>query len=112
MYRYLVIGEPKRRKFMKLLKKARRNYRSSIISDSTQEYAFFTFHGNQAKEFFRDLDYRYIYQAKRQNYYAYFQLLAPKKDENLIMKHFLSLNFKPISLEVEKIYSYIIIMSS
>ena len=104
MYRYLVIGT-KKEKIYKLLKKARRKYRSSMISDSTQEYAFFAFHGNQAKEFFRDLDHRYIYQAKRQNY-PYFQLLAPKKDENLIMKHFLSLNFKPISLEVEKLFLY------
>lgn len=103
-YRYLVIGEEKE-KIMKHLKRARRKFRSSIISDCTQEYAFFTFHGNQAKEFFRDLDYRYLYRAKRQNY-AYFQLLTPKKHENSVMEHFRSLNFKPISLEVEKIFLY------
>lgn len=103
-YRYLVIGEEKD-KIYKFLKKARRKFRTSVISDCTNEYAFFAFHGSQAKEFFQDLDYRYIYRAKRQNY-AYFQLLSPKKDEGLIMKHFLSLNFKPLSLEAEKLFLY------
>ena len=104
LYRYLVIGNNKD-KIYKLLKKARRKHRTSMVSDSTYEYAFFAFHGSQAKEFFRDLDHRYLYRAKRQNY-TYFQLLAPKKDEQIIMKHFLSLNFKPICLEVEKLFLY------
>ena len=37
-YRYLVIGEEKE-KIMKHLKRARRKFRSSVISDCTQEYA-------------------------------------------------------------------------
>lgn len=103
-YRYLVIGE-EGEKILKHLKKTRRRFRATVVSDCTKEYAFFAFHGSQAKEFFRDLEHRYIYRAKRQKY-PYIQLLAPIKDEKAVMKHFLSLNFKPISLEAEKLFLY------
>jgi hypothetical protein len=104
LYRFLVIGSEKN-KIYKFLKKARRKYRSSFVSEVTNEYALFAFHGNHAGDFFKDIDYRYIYRAKRQNY-SYYQLLSPKKDEFLTIKHFFGLNFVPISLEVEKLFLY------
>ncbi|MDD3999576.1 MAG: hypothetical protein PHX62_01605 [Bacilli bacterium] len=102
--RYLVIGSPIN-KIVKLLKKARRKYRSAFISDCTKEYCLYSFHGNHTHDFFQGLDYRYIYRTKRQNY-NYYHLLSPRKDEFLIFQHFCNLNFIPINLEVEKLFMY------
>lgn len=104
LYRYLIIGEEGKRIY-KLLKKARRRYRTSTITPCSDEYSLFAFHGNNATNFFRGLDYRYIFKTKRQNY-TYYQLLSPRKDEIITLKHFYNLNFIPTSLETEKLFLY------
>ncbi|NLD26656.1 MAG: hypothetical protein GX661_04770 [Acholeplasmataceae bacterium] len=104
LYRFLVIGCEKQ-KIHKILKKARKHYRTCTVTDCTSEYSLFAFHGNNATDFFKGLEYRYIFKTKRQNY-TYYQLLSPRKDEDITLKHFFSLDFVPTSLEVEKLFLY------
>jgi hypothetical protein len=104
LYRFLVVGNEKQ-KILKILKKARRRHRTCTVTDCSEEYSLFAFHGNNTCDFFQGLDYRYIFKTKRQNY-TYYQLLSPRKDESITWKHFLSLDFVPTSLEVEKLFLY------
>lgn len=104
IYRYLVITQ-EADKTMKLLKRARRKYPNTMISNSDNEYALFSFHGDNAEAFFKELDYRYLFKTTHQNY-TYYQLLVPKKDEKTTIRHFTALNFVPISLETEKLFLY------
>ena len=56
------------------------------MSDLSDEYALFSFHGKKCDMFFNDLDYKYIYKTKQQNY-GHYALLCPKKDEDLSLIH-------------------------
>lgn len=104
LYRYLIITD-ELRKVIKLLKKKRRKFPLSIIANATSEYSIFSFHGDNANGFFRDIDYRYIFKTNHQDY-TYYQLICAKKEQQITLKHFMSLNFVPISLEVKKLFLY------
>ena len=104
LYRYLVItNEPK--KVMRLFKRKKRKYPLATIRNVTNEYAIFSFRGDNANNFFRDIDYRYIYKTKHQNY-TYYQLICPKREQAITYRHFLKMNFIPISLEHKRLFLY------
>lgn len=104
LYRYLIITD-ELKKVIKLLKRKRRKYPLSIIANATSEYSIFSFHGDNADSFFREIDYRYIFKTHHQEH-SYYQLICPKKEQHITLKHFISLNFIPISLEVKKLFLY------
>lgn len=104
LYRFLIITDELKR-VMRLLKSKKRKYPLSIIANATSEYAIFSFHGDNANSFFKDIDYRYIFKTNHQGY-TYYQLICPKAEQNMTFKHFISLNFIPISLEVKKLFLY------
>jgi len=104
LYRFLIITND----FIKtytFLRKARKKFPITTVTNCTNEYSLFSFHGENSINFFQDIDYRYIFKTKHQNY-TYYQLLCPKKDEAITFKHFVKLNFIPIGLEVKKIFLY------
>lgn len=103
LYRFLVITENAKPVFQ-LLKKYRRRYECAV-TDVSGEYTLFSFHGNKSDVFFNDLDYKYIYKTKRQNY-CYFRLLCPKKDEDITYNHFVNLNFIPLGLDAARLFLY------
>lgn len=104
LYRYLIVTD-ELKKVMKLLRRKRRKFPLTVIQNATSEYSIFSFHGENADNFFRDIDYRYIYKTHHQDY-TYYQLICPKKEQQITLKHFISLNFIPISLEVKKLFLY------
>jgi hypothetical protein len=104
LYRFLICTDDFYKVF-KLLKKARKKYPITMVTDCSTEYSLLSFHGDNAMDFFKDIDYRYIFKTKQQDY-TYYQLLCPKKDEVITIKHFVNLNFVPISLEVKKLFLY------
>ena len=103
LYRFLVITEEFKPVF-KLLKKHRRRY-ECVVSDLSDEYALFSFHGKKCDMFFNDLDYKYIYKTKQQNY-GHYALLCPKKDEDITYNHFVNLNFVPLGEDARKLFLY------
>jgi hypothetical protein len=104
MFRFLIITD-NLKKVIRLLKRKRRKYPLVAIANATSEYSIFSFHGDNANTFFKDLDYRYLYKTKQQNY-TYYQLLCPKREQQMTFKHFLSLNFIPISIDVMRLFLY------
>lgn len=104
LYRYLIITDEYQKTF-KLLKKMRKKFPITTIVNCTNDYTIFSFHGDNAEAFFRDIDYRYIFKTTHQNY-QYYQLLCPKKEQAIAFKHFVGLNFVPICLDVKKIFLY------
>lgn len=103
LYRFLVITD-KFKPVYRSMKKQRRKLECGI-SDVSYEYSLFSFHGDNSESFFNNLDYKYIYKTKRQNY-VYYQLLCPKKDENITYRHFINLNFVPIGNDANKMFLY------
>ena len=104
LYRYLIITDNLKGVY-RLLKRKRRKYPLTVISNVTNEYSTFSFHGDNADSFFKDIDYRYIFKTQHQGY-TYYQLICPKKEREITFKHFLKLNFIPISLDVKKLFLY------
>lgn len=104
IYRYLIVCD-NAKKVIKLLRKKKRKYPLANIKNVTNEYTIFSFHGDNANSFFKDIDYRYVYKTKHQNY-TYYQLICPKKEQNITYNHFLKMNFIPITLEHKKLFLY------
>lgn len=104
LYRYLIVTD-ELKKVIRLLKRKRRKFPLAVIRNATNEYSIFSFHGENANNFFRDIDYRYIYKTKHQDY-TYYQLICPKREQDITYKHFLKMNFIPISIELKKLFLY------
>jgi len=103
LYRFLVITD-KFKPVYQLLKKYRRKLECSV-SDVSDEYTLFSFHGENSDSFFNNLDYKYIYKTKHQNY-IYYQLLCPKCDEDITYRHFINLNFIPLAADAKNNFLY------
>ena len=104
VYRFLVIPQDYHQTF-KLFKRIKRRFPITTVTEATDAYGLFSFHGDNALAFFQDIDYKYIFKTTHQDY-TYYQLLSPIKDEESTLRHFINLNFTPISLEAEKIFLY------
>jgi len=104
MYRYLIVTK-NYKNVIKILRKKKRKYPLTTIRNVSGEYALFSFHGDNANAFFKDIDYRYIYKTTHQKY-TYYQLICPKKEQNITFNHFLKMNFLPLTLEHKRLFLY------
>ena len=103
LYRFLIITD-KFKSTYQLMKKYRRQ-NECAVNDVSGEYTLFSFHGDNSDPFFNNLDYKYIFKTKHQNY-IYYQLLCPKCDEDITYRHFVDLNFVPIGNDAKNNFLY------
>ncbi len=85
--------------------KAKRKFPLTTISDVTNKYCIFSFHGNEANNFFKEINYNHLFKINHQNYY-YYNLIVNKKDEFITLEQFKKNNFIPISIETKNIFLY------
>lgn len=102
--RFLIITDNIRR-VIRLLRRKRRKYPLTTIRNATNDYSIISFHGENASSFFRDIDYKYLFKTKHQNY-MYYQLICPKREQDITYHHFLKMNFIPISVELKNLFLY------
>lgn len=102
--RYIIAGE-NIKKISKFLNKAKRKFPLITISDVTNKYSIFSFHGNESINFFKNISANNLYKIYHQNY-CYYNLLTSKKNELTTLDYFKNLDFIPISLETKNIFLY------
>lgn len=103
-YKYLIFSNNFKRLF-KIFRNRSKKYPVTTINDVSNHYSLFSFHGNEANDYFNEIKYKNLYKTTHQNY-TYYQLIARKKDANKIVSHFNSIQFSQISLETKSLFLY------
>lgn len=102
--RYLVTTDnPK--KLLKFLSKTKRKFPLVTLTDVTNKYSIFSFHGNDSNNFFDNIKSNNLYKLPHQNY-SYYNLIVNKKNELNTINYFKNLQFVSISLETKNIFLY------
>lgn len=102
--RYLITSQDIK-KLLIYLAKIKRKFPLVTISEVTNKYSIFTFHGNSSNYFFENISSNNLYKLNHQNY-IYYNLIVPKKNEINVFNYFKNLQFVPLTLETKNIFLY------
>lgn len=105
--RYVLISEDFNNLY-KILMRKRKKFSLVTIENSTNQFAYFSFHGEKAKSFFSEtnpqgLCAQNIYKTQRQNY-SYYILLTSNINKFACMDYFKEVGFEEITSDIYNIF--------